>query len=136
MPLGDQSYIGNIGSGAFSPVGADLGILLDLHGVTVQVTRHNTGPTAARDIYLEPLDDPAPFPVTLLLTRQELKEASTLGGGKRNEELTFIGVPGTLIENDILAFRDNNYDVVHVGKTTVHSADALDVYTATREVAV
>ena len=132
MSIGSGSNLGPIGGNPFAGLGIDIGILLALHGITVQVTRHDTeGPS---DIYGEPLDKPTPWAATLLLVKQEMKEVETEAGGKRNEVLTFVGEPGTLLENDILAYGGHEYDVRNVGRTTANSVVAAEAYVAVREV--
>ena len=132
MAIGNGSFIGSLGQNPFGGMGVDLSILLDQHGVTVQSTRHNT--EGMSDIYGEPLDKPASFAATLLLVKQELKEVETLAGGKRHEVLTFLSQPGTLLENDIVAYGGHNYDVRHVGRTTANSSIVAEAYAAVREV--
>lgn len=134
MGLGNGSNIGCLGNAPFAALGVNLGILLDIHGLTLSVTRHDA--SAPSDIYGEPQDTPEPFSVRLLLVEQELKEEPTIAGGKRCEELVFLGQPGTLLENDIVAYDDHNYDVRHVGRTTAASALVAEVYLAVREVDV
>ena len=132
MSIGSGGNLGPIGGNPFAGIGIDISILLALHGIAVQVTRHNTeGPS---DIYGEPLDKPTPWAATLLLVKQELKEADTLAGGKRNEVLTFVGEPGTLLENDIVSCNGHEYDVRNVGRTTANSVVAAETYLAVREV--
>ena len=57
-----------------------------------------------------------------------------LAGGKRNEVLTFVGEPGTLLENDIVSCNGHEYDVRNVGRTTANSVVAAETYLAVREV--
>ena len=134
MGLGQLSQLGHLGDNPFLNISVDLSDLLTIHGVVFAVTRHST--SATRDIYGEPQDHPAPFNATLLLVEQDMKEKPTEAGGKRQEVLTLIGQPGTLLENDILAHSGHNYDVYSVFKSTLDSSVQCDVYQATREVDV
>jgi hypothetical protein len=134
LGIGCNGGIGHIGDSAFGLVGIDIGLLLDLHGITVQVMRYAADP--ARDIYGEPLDAVASTSAKVLLARQEMKEDATMAGGKRNEMLTLVGLPGTLLENDMVAYGGHKFDVRNVGKTTAQSVVVAEVYVAVREVDV
>lgn len=134
MGIGCNGGIGGLGAGAFAAIGVDIGLLLALHGITVQVTRHDT--TAPSNIYGEPSDVPEPFEAKVLLGKQEMIEVDTIAGGKRNETLTLMGHPDTLRENDIIDYGGRLYDVRNVGRTVAGSAIAAEVYVAVSEVDV
>jgi hypothetical protein len=129
-----RGLIGTIGSDLISSLSVNIDLLLTLHGVTMNGTRHNT--SAASNIYGEPQDTPTQFTAVVLIVKQELEEEETMAGGKRKEVLTLMGQPGTLLENDIVAYSGHNYAVRHVGRSTVQSAVAAEVYIAVREVDV
>lgn len=125
----------SIGDNIFGAVSFDLSILLKMHGVPIPVTRYDQSATASqRDIYGNPNEAPNNFTTQLLFGGIELDEQETIGGGKAKEVLIMIGQPGTIKENDILSYNDHNYDVRHVGKAVMGGLDALEAYTATREV--
>ena len=133
MAIGNGSNLGPIGGNPFAMFGVDLDVLLALHGVDVTVTRHNT--TGTSDIYAEPQDDPDRFTARLLMAKpDDLKEIETLAGGKRNEIVIFLGQPGTLLENDIVAYGGHDYDVRQVDRTVANSAIVSESYVAVREV--
>jgi hypothetical protein len=134
MCLGEGSNIGCLGDDPFAALGVGIDLLLQLHGITVSVTRHDT--TGASDIYGEPLDTPTPFDAVVLLVKHELQEGATEAGGKQNEMLTLVGAPGTLLANDVVAYGGHLYDVRSVGKTVAQSAIVAEVYTAVSEVDV
>ncbi len=134
MGLGCSGQIGHLGDNPFAVIGVDIGLLLRLHGVALQVTRHDAD--APRDLYGEPQDSPTPFPATVLLAKQELDEVATIAGGKRNETLTLVGQPGTLQVNDIIVYLGRNYDVRHVGGSIAQSAIVAEMYTAVSQVDV
>jgi len=135
MSLG-SSLVGNIGNNLFATMDIDLGILLGLHGVTINVSRYDQTADTDRDIYAEPTGSPSQFNAIVLIGRQELKEDETMAGGKIKEFLSLIGQPGTLQENDIATYNGHNYAVQKVGKPTVQSAIAAEIYWAVREVDV
>ena len=128
------SLIGNIGDNLFGGIGIDLDVLLALHGEQLSATRND--PTSKADRYGEPLNPPNEFPVTVLIGKQWLDDVPTLAGGRRKENLILIGKPGTMIEFDVVTYGGHKYDVLHVGRTTVQSNIAAEVYKTAREVDV
>ena len=124
-----------IGDNPFGDVSFDLNILLELHGITVTVTRLNqSAPETQRDIYGLSDQPPTVFSAKMLFIGLELDEQETIGGGKTKEILHMIGQPGTALENDIIAYNGHNYDVRFLGTAIMGGLDSLETYTAMREV--
>jgi hypothetical protein len=124
-----------IGDNPFGDVSFDLNILLQLHGITVTITRLNKSSTAAnRDIYGNSDQSPLVFTAKMLFIGLELDEQETIGGGKTKEVLHMIGQPGTAIENDIIAYNGHSYDIRFLGTAIMGGSDSLETYTAMREV--
>lgn len=132
--LGDNSSIGCIGQDPFNAMTSGVGIILSTQGIVVQVTRHS--PAAQSSIYGEPLDPPTQFDARVVVTQQELDEVETIGGGKRNEVLAMFGLPGTLLENDVVSYAGRLYDVRLVNHRTIEGALVVETYTAYSQVDV
>ncbi len=134
MGIGSGGNIGSMGANPFSFLAVDLEVLLSIHGLTMTVTRLNQ--SSLRDIYGQPTGPPITFSATLLVVEQTLKEVATVAGGKAQEQLWMVGQPGTLLENDVVAFNGHNYDVQMVTPNSVDGGFAADTYMGVREVDV
>jgi hypothetical protein len=124
-----------IGDNPFGDVSFDLNVLLQLHGITISITRLNqSAPAAQRDIYGASDQEPTVFSAKLLFIGLELDEQETIAGGKTKEVLHMVGQPGTALENDIIAYNGHSYDVRFLGTAVMGGLDSLETYTAMREV--
>jgi hypothetical protein len=126
-----------LGDNRFSRVATDFNTLLSLNGVTVTVSRTVQANITQRDIFGTPQNYiPNTFTANILVTDQHLDETSIIAGGKPKEVITIIASPATFIENDEISYNSHTYQVGSVEKIVLGGSDSLEMYTATREVAV
>jgi len=126
-----------IGDNRFTRAGTDLTTLLAMHGVLVTVTRTIAANVTQRDIFSTPQNyTPTTFQATILVTGQELNELEIIAGGKPKEILSFLVTPGTILENDEIAYSVHLYKVDSAGETPIGGVNALEMCKAMREVAV
>lgn len=135
MGLGCGGDIGCLGRDYDTLNMSGVFLLLDAEAINVSVVRCNLAQAQGdSDIHGRPNVLIAPITVQVLVTKQELKETETEAGGKRNEVITFLGRPGTLLENDAVTYGANVYDIRNVFKTNVQGVAVLEKYEGWREV--